>query len=54
MGIMNRIRNSTDVYDDVAYANLKDIVIALAQISMKKQTEEDIIRLNELAELPRL
>lgn len=52
IAIMNRMRNSDDIYTDEAYENLKGIIIALAQITMKRQSERDIQRLNSLSKLP--
>lgn len=37
IGIMNRLRNSVDIYTDEAYENLKGIIITLAQITMKRR-----------------
>lgn len=52
IAIMNRMRELADVYTDEAYKDLKNIIISLAQITMKRQKEEDIRRFNELSELP--
>ena len=52
IAIMNRMRNSDDIYTDEAYENLKGIIITLAQITMKRQSERDIQRANSLSELP--
>lgn len=52
IAIMNRIRSSKDIYTDEAYDNLKRIIISLAQITMKRQSEKDIKRVKALAELP--
>ena len=52
IAIMNRMREFADVYTDEAYKDLKNIIISLAQITMKRQKEEDIRRFNELSELP--
>lgn len=49
---MERMRNAGDIYTDEAYEKLKGIIIALAQITMKKQSEKDIRRAKSLAELP--
>lgn len=48
IGIMNQIRNGKDIYTDDAYDNLKNIVISLAQITMKRQSEDDIKRVQLL------
>ena len=52
IAIMNRMRNAGDIYGDEAYENLKGIIIGLAQIAMKRQSEKDIRRAESLAELP--
>lgn len=52
ISIMNRIKNSRDIFTDEAYENLKEIIISLAQITMKRQLEEDIRRAKLLDELP--
>lgn len=52
LAIMNRIREYGDVYTDEAYENLKSIIISLAQITMKRQSENDINRVRSLSELP--
>lgn len=52
IAIMNRMRNAGDIYTDEAYEKLKGIIIALAQITMKRQSEKDIRRAKSLAELP--
>lgn len=52
IALMNRIRSYDDIYTDEAYTDMINIIISLAQITMKRQTEEDIRRLNELSELP--
>lgn len=49
---MNQIRNCEEVYTDEAYDNLKSIIISLAQITMKKQSEDDIKRVKALWSLP--
>ena len=49
---MNQIRNCEEVYTDEAYDNLKSIMISLAQITMKKQSEDDIKRVKALWSLP--
>lgn len=52
LAIMNRIREYEDVYTDEAYGELKNIIISLAQITMKGQSEKDINRVKSLLELP--
>ena len=52
MSIMNRIRAEEDIYTDEAFEKLKDFIIALSQIVMKNQSEEDIKRILELQMLP--
>ena len=52
LAIMNRIREYEDVYTDEAYGDLKNIIISLAQITMKGQSEKDINRVKSLLELP--
>lgn len=52
LAIMNRIREYEDVYTDEAYGDLKNIIISLAQITMKRQSEKDINRVKSLLELP--
>ncbi|MFR4062227.1 MAG: restriction endonuclease [Mediterraneibacter faecis] len=52
IGLLNRIRNNDDIYEDEAFSELKRIIISLSQITMKKQTEKDIERVNLLSELP--
>lgn len=52
MSIMNRIRAEEDIYTDEAFEKLKDFIIALSQIVMKNQSEEDIKRIQELQMLP--
>ena len=43
------MRDNDDIYKNEAFSELKRIIIALAQITMKKQTEDDIERLHILA-----
>lgn len=52
IAIINRLRNSRDVYTDEAFEELKKIIISLAQITMKRQSEKDIRRSISLSELP--
>lgn len=52
LAIMNRIREYEDVYTDEAHGDLKNIIISLAQITMKGQSEKDINRVKSLLELP--
>jgi hypothetical protein len=52
IAIMNRLRSLDDIYTDKAYGNLEEIIIALAQITMKRQSERDIRRSMALGELP--
>lgn len=52
LAIMNRMREGEDVYTDEAYEDLKSIIISLAQITMKRQSEQDINRVKSLSELP--
>lgn len=52
IAIMNRIREYEDVYTDETYGDLKNIIISLAQITMKGQSEKDINRVKSLLELP--
>lgn len=52
IAIINRLRSCCDVYTEEAFDNLKSIVISLAQITMKRQSEEDIRRAKSLSELP--
>lgn len=52
LAIMNRVRVFEDVYTDEAYEDLKGIIISLAQITMKRQSEQDINRVKSLSELP--
>lgn len=52
IAIVNGIRNTGDIYTDEAYEKLKEIIISLAQITMKRQSKQDIRRAKSLAELP--
>ena len=52
IGVLNRIRDNDDIYEDEAFSELKRIIITLGQITMKRQTEKDIERINILAGLP--
>lgn len=52
IAIMNRIRNGSVIFSDDAYEKLKEIIISLAQITMKRQSEKDINRVKSLSELP--
>lgn len=52
IGVLNRIRDNNDIYEDEAFSELKRIIITLGQITMKRQTEKDIERINILAGLP--
>ena len=52
IAIMNRLRAEADIYTEEAFNNLKEIIISLAQIVMKRQSERDIRRSKALSELP--
>ncbi len=52
MGIINRLKEQTDVYEEEAFEELKNIIILIAQITMKRQSESEIERILELSEIP--
>lgn len=52
MAVMNRMYQKLDIYTEDAFAQLKDIIILIAQITLKKHSEEDLERIRELSELP--
>ena len=53
MAIMNRLRDDEDIYTDEAYDNLKEIIISIAQITMKNQSMKDIQRIHDLSMIPK-
>lgn len=50
--IMNRLRDSHDIYADVAYKKLKYIIIALSQKVLRFTTQEERNRVLELLQMP--
>lgn len=51
IAIMNRLRNSSDIYDDQAFENLKQFLICLSQIVLRRQNDEQRERFRELSML---
>lgn len=52
MSIINRIRSGEDIYTDKAFNKLKDFLIAISQMTLKNQSQEDIRRVMQLSEIP--
>lgn len=52
MAILNRLRDGKDIYTDDAFEKLKHFIIAVSQIVLRNQTQEDIERASDLDQLP--
>lgn len=52
MSIMNNMYDNSAVFTKDAFEEIKAIIVALAQISMRPQTENDIRRIESLLEMP--
>lgn len=52
MSVLNRIYRDADSFTEEAFDKLKDVIIALSQMVVRYQTEEDIQRIRELSMLP--
>lgn len=52
MSIINRIRSGEDIYTDKAFNKLKDFLIAISQMTLKNQSQEDIRRVMQLSVIP--
>ena len=52
MSIMNNLFDGGAVFTEEAFEEIKQILLAIAQVTMRSQTEEDIRRIESLLELP--
>jgi len=53
VGVINGMRNGKQSYTDEAFEKLKHFIIAISQIVMKNQSEEDVKRIIDLQSIPK-